>query len=357
MPTVFTPTWSDLVAVTGFAAPTLLVRGATVRGTLDLRAKHGGRVFVKVGRNGTTALTAGIDVLIRAVLNNDVAAAGGAHPAGITMLGQLTAAQATTINADSASGQAALNVASSASWAANDYACVQDAKAAPGFAFRSDAGVFTDLTTAAGDATANDVVYFRAAPAVNDAFYIGSATKFMGVEHNIGTAAVGPTLTTVWEYWNGSAWTTLTSAGDDTVSLLVTTTGTKYHGFAPPASWTTTTVNSQSAYWIRNRISAFTSFTTKTLGTQLWTYGYARLEWHRASKIAAGIITVDRPLQFTHTAAQADTVRNKADVFGPRWLEGGSLYEVLCDYGDDTTGEPVTVQALAQTLDSMAGTP
>jgi hypothetical protein len=81
--------------------------------------------------------------------------------------------------------------------------------------------------------------------------------------------------------------------------------------------------------------------------------GVTRLEWHRVSKTAgAGTMTLDRNLQFTHTAAQADTVRNKSDVFSPVWLPGGSLWECIFDYGDDTAGDSVTVSCLAETYDS-----
>lgn len=85
--------------------------------------------------------------------------------------------------------------------------------------------------------------------------------------------------------------------------------------------------------------------------------GVTRLEWGVVSKlsVASGTgVTLDRPLQFAHTAAQADTVRNKADVFAPFWIEGGSLYECLFDYGDDAVGDSVTVQCVAQTLDSYS---
>src|SRR5262249_7620073 len=61
--------------------------------------------------------------------------------------------------------------------------------------------------------------------------------------------------------------------------------------------------------------------------------GVTRLEWHRVSKTAAGILTLDRNLIFAHTAAQADTVRNKADSFVPIYLPGGASYEVVIDYG------------------------
>lgn len=201
-----TPTWTDNVSV---ITEQVLIRGSTVRGTLDLRTKFGAMLFCKVGRGGTTALTNGVDLLIRRVLNNDAAIAGGVHPVHVALASSTTAASSTTVSSDSNSGQAALNVTSIAGFVAGDLICIQD------------------------------------------------------------------------------------SGG-----------------------------------------------------------GVTRLEWQRVSKTATGVLTLDRNLQFTHTAAQADTVRNKSDVFNPIWVPGGSLVEVIFDYGDDSAGDSATVQALAQTDDS-----
>lgn len=202
------PVFTDAVSV---VAAQVLARGSTVRNTIDLRQEFGAYLFVKIGRGGTTALTNGVDVLIRRLLNNDGASAGAAHPAGTpALLSSTTAATSTTVDADSNSGQATLNVASTTGFAAGDIICIQD------------------------------------------------------------------------------------SGG-----------------------------------------------------------GVTRLEWQRISKItnpgAGGELVLDRNLTFTHTGAQADTVRSKADVFAPVWLPGGALWEVVFDYGDDSAGESVTVQALAQT--------
>jgi hypothetical protein len=204
------PTYTDNVAV---IAATVLARGSVARGTLDLRSKFGADLFIKIGRGGTTALTNGVNVLVRKVVNNDGASAGASHPTGgYESLSTTAAATSTTVDADSNSGQAVLNVTSTTGFAAGDIICIQDAGA-----------------------------------------------------------------------------------------------------------------------------------------------GVTRLEFHRVSKItnpgASGELNLDRNLTFTHTAAQADTVRNKSDVFAPIWVRGGSLVAVVIDYGDDSAGESVTVQALAQTYD------
>ena len=80
--------------------------------------------------------------------------------------------------------------------------------------------------------------------------------------------------------------------------------------------------------------------------------GVTRLEFARISKTSALVLTLDEPLTYSHTLAQLDTVRNKADVFAPIWLPGGALCSVVFDYGDDSAGESVTVFATAQTYNS-----
>src|SRR5262245_48301959 len=208
MPT--TPSWSESLIIGNATEPrtVALARGSTVRGALDLRAKQGAFFFPRLGRTGTAALTNGVDVLIRRILNSTGASdIGLANPAPqAPLMSQTLAAVTTTVNADSAAAQQALNVAS-----------------ITGFA-------------------------------VGDVILIGGNT--------------------------------------------------------------------------------------------------AREEWGRVSKTATGILTLDRPLQFTHTSAQADPVYNKADVWAPLWLIGGSVIEVIFDYGDDAAGDGVRVECRAQVYDS-----
>jgi hypothetical protein len=202
-----TPVWTDNVSV---VAAQVLARGSTVRGTIDLRGKFSATLFGKVGRTGTSALTNGVVLLARRVINNDSPRAGGVHPSPDRQLYSVVeGASATTVSGDSAAGQAELQVDSVTGFAADDLICIRDADG-----------------------------------------------------------------------------------------------------------------------------------------------GMTRLEWHRVSKVETGILKLDRPLQFSHAAAQADSVHNKSDAFFPIHLPGGSLWEVIFDYGDDSAGESVVVQALAQTNDS-----
>ena len=135
------------------------------------------------------------------------------------------------------------------------------------------AGIFADDTADMISAGADDVDLLPTLTAAEDATYWGHATeKFCKVEYTIGQAGVH-TLTILYEYWNGSAWATLTGAVDDSAGH---TTGTSTYliQFEPPSDWVANTggngPNGEAGFFIRGRVSAYTSTTTQPLGTQGW---------------------------------------------------------------------------------------
>jgi hypothetical protein len=131
-------------------------------------------------------------------------------------------------------------------------------------AIADDGGAFTDETTAAGNATADDLTLLPAAPAVNDAYYFGGNDPFVSLQLNVSTAGVG-TYTITWEYYDGIGWVALSGVTDGTSGFTVS--GENTVSFTQPLDWATTTVNTQGPfYYIRARVSAFTSITTQPLG-------------------------------------------------------------------------------------------
>ena len=67
--------------------------------------------------------------------------------------------------------------------------------------------------------------------------------------------------TVTWEYWNG-AWVTLTVTDNTTLgSLVFGSEGFSSVHWIVPDDWATTAVNGITGYWVRARISAFTSMT------------------------------------------------------------------------------------------------
>jgi len=84
---------------------------------------------------------------------------------------------------------------------------------------------------------------------------------------NIGTAGAG-VWTIVWEYWNG-AWVALAGVTDGTTSFTAAA-GNREVTFTRPGDWALTAILAMNLYWIRARVSAYTSIVTQPLGTQSW---------------------------------------------------------------------------------------
>ena len=106
-----------------------------------------------------------------------------------------------------------------------------------------------------------------AGPAQNDAYYFGFDKLFDVMTLNIGTPGAG-VWTITWEYWNG-AWTALSGVTDGTTGFTAAS-GSHDVSFTRPGDWATTVVNAITKYWIRARVSAYTSITTQPKGTQSW---------------------------------------------------------------------------------------
>jgi hypothetical protein len=131
-------------------------------------------------------------------------------------------------------------------------------------AIADDGGVYTDETTEANEATADDMTLFPATPAANDAYLIGMSAQFSRVLFNVSTAGVG-TYTVAWEYWNGSGWSALTGVTDDTGAFK--NAGLNDVVFTLPSNWAATTINSQGPfYYIRAKIDAGTTTTVPLAG-------------------------------------------------------------------------------------------
>lgn len=133
-------------------------------------------------------------------------------------------------------------------------------------ALQDNGGSFTDETTDANDAGTNDVAPFPDPAAEDDAFYIGAADQFTGIKFDIGTQG-STVLTVTWEYYDGvdaDGWATLTFMRQD-VADFDEATGLHWNTFDPPSGWIETVVDGTRAYYVRARVSAFTSTTTQAL--------------------------------------------------------------------------------------------
>lgn len=131
-------------------------------------------------------------------------------------------------------------------------------------AWLDDGGVFTDYQTEAGDQAEGDFPLLPAAPAVGDAFYWGAVDPITALSLRIDTAAVG-VFELAWETWNGVAWTTPTTIADGSIGLTASGTVRIELGLADLQA--AVAVNGVLAYWVRVRVTAFTSLATQPLGS------------------------------------------------------------------------------------------
>jgi hypothetical protein len=122
--------------------------------------------------------------------------------------------------------------------------------------FLDDGGVFADHTAEALSLTGE----FTSINTSDDFLYMGKKTKWNVMDIDVGaTPAVH--VTPLWEYWNGSAWTTFTPTGSAAIDFSADSTITLDGGGAL-TGWTTNAVNSVTQYWVR-----FSAATVTTPGT------------------------------------------------------------------------------------------
>ena len=145
-------------------------------------------------------------------------------------------------------------------------------------AVQQDGAVFTEFTTAAQNATLNDLPLLPAIPEVGDAWYQGCDNPCRIIITDVDTVGVG-TWTIVHEYWDGDSYELLANVDDRTAGF--TALGQHSTTWDMPSDWAASTVTGSavSSYWSRARVSAFTSITTQPLGSkqqyengQWWTW-------------------------------------------------------------------------------------
>lgn len=120
--------------------------------------------------------------------------------------------------------------------------------------------LFGDLTASSQEVGyTSDNQPFPDTPANNDAVYFISRTRFCNARFVITTAATYTGDGTIWEYYNGSAWATLTildvtdaTAGNGLRAFQTTAKGIQ---FLPPANWALVTIDTSAGYAIRCRLT------------------------------------------------------------------------------------------------------
>jgi hypothetical protein len=161
--------------------------------------------------------------------------------------------------------------------------------------------------------------------AVNDAIYFGADAPFgrIGVKiQNLSTS----TLTFVYEYWNGAAWTALTTQETITWTAVTFNTIDSYASWQIPSDWALVTTGTNTngnvlKYWMRIRVSVSTAVValpTLTLAQGAW-IGMRELYLMSQQPFAAG--PNGRLIRYDQTAAGAGTAQyflcNSAMYSGP----------------------------------------
>lgn len=112
--------------------------------------------------------------------------------------------------------------------------------------------VFTNQTTANNSSAINDISLLPSTPSPSDAYYWGHAEKFNQMKINISQATSSGFATLLWEYWNGSSWTSLSNLSDGTNTYQ--NLGNNIVSWSTPSGWAKTSVDSLGPfYFIRAR--------------------------------------------------------------------------------------------------------
>lgn len=140
----------------------------------------------------------------------------------------------------------------------------------------ADDAVWTDDTTDFTDAGAGDVDLLPSYPIVGDGFYIGYSEKFCKVKVVTSQERTG-TATISLKYWDGSAWSAVTTVEDDSTGYSETA-GTHIIHFIPPTDWTANTAddgpNGEAGYFVVMEMTAITDVTQQPQATRGYVLPY-----------------------------------------------------------------------------------
>ena len=140
---------------------------------------------------------------------------------------------------------------------------------------------YTDYTTEANEATADDVPLLPASIGANDAFYYLAGfygdTTIYGLYIDVTTAGQG-TYTLAWEYYNGSTWVSIEDYIITFGSIIdYKTTGINKIDISKPSDIADVDLNGILAKFIRARYVSGT-VTTQPLAKQIFVYEVANYE-------------------------------------------------------------------------------
>jgi len=198
--------------------------------------------------------------------------------------------------------------------------------------FRYDGSAFVDNSV---EADSEGGTPFDALVDADDVLYLGKNSKFK--EAYLDLAVNGSYTGLAWEYWNGSAWSTLSVSG---AGANLDADGPIT--FTPPVDWAKTTVNGQNLYWIRASATAVTTVATVNRIRQNlaqnsdWVLdpGQAGADGRlpgRIGRLATGKLTDGEEVKVSFTYTTWDQMR--FPIAGSNFIEGSARLEVHPDVG------------------------
>ena len=188
-------------------------------------------------------------------------------------------------------------------------------------------------------------------PAVGKIAYFGSQSNLSNVPGGpfsslvFDITQVAENITTVWEYWNGSAWTTLTVHDNSNGLKALGVHSVHWH---PPATWATTAVNGITGYWVRLRTTAVGAGPVVPIHDNRYIYTVAIPYIEISEGVIGGDLPAAARIQWKNRADNAaSTVAMEADrvIVGLRSVDRGPNFVAFLNVSDEFPPFGVTVTA------------
>jgi len=211
---------------------------------------------------------------------------------------------------------------------------------------QNNGSTFTSFTSAANDATTNDVGQIDNNGGANyKEVYFGMNSVFDKLYVKYSTAGTVGTVT--WEYWNG-AWSALSAVNDGTGNLK-SAAGTYTVTWTLPSDWSTTTINATCSasnfYYMRLRVTA-------TYGTNPRLDQISAIEYNLKVRVNDELGNAMTGLTSTDFAAANGTTTT---IFGSYEIGSGDYYLALDMLGADHNFDVNVVKDGYVTSANLAG--
>lgn len=177
------------------------------------------------------------------------------------------------------------------------------------FLFDASAGTYTDLSAVANTLKTGTVPVVPAGGSgVGDIIYFGNHVRFnrldVYLEDGVSNDSTASPNTFVWEYYNGATWAALTVT-DGTVNVAQAFGKSGKVTFSDVISQAT--VNGETAYWIRARVSA--AGTSKPVASHLQCSEVAASGFDSVAEFLSTIyVDIYRKINGTYSALPSDTM-------------------------------------------------